>query len=121
MSNDQERVICAMSGGVDSSVAAKLLVDAGYDVMGVTMKLFDSDGVILEEGSRTCCSLEDVEDARAVAFGLGIPYQVFNYTDTFGTCVIDRFCQAYLEGHTPNPCIDCNRFLKFGALQQRRR
>ena len=121
MSNEQERVICAMSGGVDSSVAAKLLVDAGYDVMGVTMKLFDSDGVILEEGSRTCCSLEDVEDARAVAFGLGIPYQVFNYTDTFGTCVIDRFCQAYLEGHTPNPCIDCNRFLKFGALQQRRR
>ena len=106
MSNDQERVICAMSGGVDSSVAAKLLVDAGYDVMGVTMKLFDSDGVILEEGSRTCCSLEDVEDARAVAFGLGIPYQVFNYTDTFGTCVIDRFCQAYLGGRTPNPCID---------------
>ena len=76
MSNKQERVICAMSGGVDSSVAAKLLVDAGYDVMGVTMKLFDSDGVILEEGSRTCCSLEDVEDARAVAFGLGIPIRL---------------------------------------------
>ena len=121
MGNKQERVICAMSGGVDSSVAAKLLVDADYDVMGVTMKLFDSDGVILEEGSRTCCSLEDVEDARNVAFGLGIPYHVFNYTDTFGTCVVDRFCQAYLEGRTPNPCIDCNRFLKFEALQQRRR
>lgn len=121
MGNKQERVICAMSGGVDSSVAAKLLVDAGYDVMGVTMKLFDSDGVILEEGSRTCCSLEDVEDARNVAFELGVPYHVFNYTDTFGTCVVDRFCQAYLEGRTPNPCIDCNRFLKFEALQQRRR
>ena len=117
----QERVICAMSGGVDSSVAAKLLVDAGYEVMGATMKLFDSDGVILEEGSRTCCSLEDVEDARGVAFSLGIPYHVFNYTDTFGTCVVDRFCRAYLEGRTPNPCIDCNRFLKFEALQQRRR
>lgn len=121
MTNNPERVICAMSGGVDSSVAAKLLVDQGYDVMGVTMKLFDSDGVILEEGSRTCCSLEDVEDARAVAFGLGIPYQVFNYTDTFGRCVVDRFCRAYLQGRTPNPCIDCNRFLKFDALQQRRR
>lgn len=121
MSNDPKRVICAMSGGVDSSVAAKLLVDAGYDVMGVTMKLFDSDGVILEEGSRTCCSLEDVEDARGVAFNLGIPYHVFNYTDTFGKCVVDRFCEAYLEGRTPNPCIDCNRFLKFEALQQRRR
>ena len=121
MGNKRERVICAMSGGVDSSVAAKLLVDAGYDVMGVTMKLFDSDGVILEEGSRTCCSLEDVEDARNVAFGLGIPYHVFNYTDTFGSCVVDRFCEAYLEGRTPNPCIDCNRFLKFEALQQRRR
>ena len=121
MEGKQERVICAMSGGVDSSVAAKLLVDAGYDVMGVTMKLFDSDGVILEGGSRTCCSLEDVEDARAVAFSLGIPYHVFNYTDTFGTCVVDKFCQAYLEGRTPNPCIDCNRFLKFEALQRRRR
>lgn len=103
MSNEQERVICAMSGGVDSSVAAKLLVDAGYDVMGVTMKLFDSDGVILEEGSRTCCSLEDVEDARAVAFGLGIPYQVFNYTDTFGTGVIDRFARRTWGGAHPTP------------------
>lgn len=73
MSYEQERVICARSGGVDSSVAAKLLVDAGYDVMGVTMKLFDSDGVILEEGSRTCCSLDDVEDARAVALAWAFP------------------------------------------------
>lgn len=118
---NSERVICAMSGGVDSSVAAKLLVDAGYDVLGATMKLFDSDGVILEEGSRTCCSLEDVEDARSVAFGLGIPYRVLNYTATFGSCVVDRFCEAYLNGLTPNPCIDCNRYLKFEALQQRRR
>lgn len=110
-----------MSGGVDSSVAAKLLVDAGYDVLGATMKLFDSDGVILEEGSRTCCSLDDVEDARSVAFGLGVPYRVLNYTATFGSCVIDRFCEAYLTGLTPNPCIDCNRYLKFEALQQRRR
>ncbi len=116
-----KRVICAMSGGVDSSVAAKLLVDSGFDVMGVTMKLFDSDGIVLEEESRTCCSLEDVEDARSVAFNLGIPYHVFNYSDSFGTCVIDKFCDSYLQGRTPNPCIDCNRYLKFGALQQRRR
>lgn len=109
-----------MSGGVDSSVAAKLLVDAGYEVMGLTMKLFDSDGVILEEGCRTCCSLEDVEDARSVAYNLGIPYHVFNYTDTFGSCVVDRFCNEYLAGRTPNPCIDCNRYLKFEALQKRR-
>ncbi len=115
-----KRVICAMSGGVDSSVAAKLLVDSGFDVMGVTMKLFDDDGVVLEEGSRTCCSLEDVEDARSVAFRLGIPYHVFNYRDSFGTYVVDKFCSSYLEGLTPNPCIDCNRYLKFGALQQRR-
>lgn len=118
---EAERVICAMSGGVDSSVAAKLLVDRGYEVLGATMKLFDSDGVILEEGSRTCCSLEDVEDARAVARRLGIPYRVFNYTGLFEQDVIDRFCEAYLGGKTPNPCIDCNRYLKFGALQQRRR
>lgn len=115
-----KRVICAMSGGVDSSVAAKLLADSGFDVMGVTMKLFDDDGVVLEEGSRTCCSLEDVEDARSVAFRLGIPYHVFNYRDGFGTYVVDKFCNSYLEGRTPNPCIDCNRYLKFGALQQRR-
>lgn len=119
--NQGNRVIMAMSGGVDSSVAAKLLVDAGFDVMGITMKLFDNDGVMPAEGSRTCCSLEDVEDARSVAFRLGIPYHVFNYTAKFGSCVIDRFCDAYLSGETPNPCIDCNRFLKFDALQQRRR
>ncbi len=121
MAEVTEKVICAMSGGVDSSVAAKLLVDAGFDVMGVTMKLFDNDGVILEEGNRTCCSLEDVEDARNVAYRLGIPYHVFNYTDSFGSCVVDKFCNSYLCGRTPNPCIDCNRYLKFGALQQRRR
>ena len=119
MSNEQERVICAMSGGVDSSVAAKLLVDAGYDVMGVTMKLFDSDGVILEEGSRTCCSLEDVEDARSVAFRLRIPYYVFNFSDEFRRQVMDRFADAYGQGRTPNPCIDCNRYLKFRHLYDR--
>ncbi len=115
------RVLCAMSGGVDSSVAAKLLVDAGYDVMGVTMKLFDNDDIFLGEENRTCCSLDDVEDARGVAARLGIPYCVFNYKGKFETCVIARFCEGYLRGETPNPCIDCNRFLKFEALQQRRR
>lgn len=114
------KVLCAMSGGVDSSVAAKLLVDAQYEVMGITMKLFDNDGVIPDEGSRTCCSLEDVEDARSVAFKLGIPYHVFNYTESFSSHVIDKFCESYLRGRTPNPCIDCNRYLKFNALQRRR-
>lgn len=117
----KERVLCAMSGGVDSSVAATILTQSGYDVMGVTMKLFDNDGIELETDSRTCCSLDDVEDARSVAARLGIPYHVFNYKGTFKSYVIERFCQSYLNGQTPNPCIDCNRFLKFDALQQRRR
>ncbi len=119
--SQNRRVLCAMSGGVDSSVAAQLLVDAGYDVMGVTMKLFDNDGIFLDEENRTCCSLDDVEDARSVAVRLGIPYHVFNYKGKFETCVIARFCEGYLRGETPNPCIDCNRFLKFEALQQRRK
>lgn len=113
----------AMSGGVDSSVSALLLRDAGYTVCGCTMKLFDNDagqagGAIIGESS--CCSQRDVEDARQVALDLGIEHFTFNYTGTFGRDVIDRFCSAYVQGRTPNPCIDCNRYLKFQALQQRR-
>ncbi len=120
----RQKVLVAMSGGVDSSVAALLLRDAGYDATGVTMKLFDNEvagaGGSCVVGESTCCSQSDVEDARQVAFGLGLEHFTFNYTATFGCDVIDRFCDAYLHGRTPNPCIDCNRYLKFAALQKRR-
>ncbi len=122
--NTRERVLVAMSGGVDSSVAALLLRDAGFDAAGATMKLFDNEvagaGGSCVVGESTCCSQSDVEDARQVAFGLGLEHFTFNFMGTFGTEVIDRFCNAYLGGRTPNPCIDCNRYLKFAALQRRR-
>ena len=115
-----ERVLVAMSGGVDSSVAALLLHDAGYDVEGVTLKLFEND-VVEAVDSQTCCSLADAEDARNVCLELGVLHSIYNFVRTFSSCVIDRFCDAYLTGRTPNPCIDCNRYVKFEALQQRRR
>ena len=110
----------AMSGGVDSSVAALLLRDAGFDAVGVTLRLFDND-VPAAGAESACCSLSDVEDARQVALDLGIEHFTFNFTGVFGREVIDRFCEAYLQGRTPNPCIDCNRHVKFAALQERRR
>ncbi|WP_302963800.1 tRNA 2-thiouridine(34) synthase MnmA [uncultured Adlercreutzia sp.] len=113
-------VMMAMSGGVDSSVAALLLSEAGYAVTGATMKLFGAD-VVEPDCDSSCCSADDVEDARAVCRRLGVPHYTFNFGDLFGEAVIDRFCAAYLGGTTPNPCIDCNRFLKFDALQRRRR
>lgn len=113
-------VMMAMSGGVDSSVAALLLDEAGYAVTGVTMKLFGAD-VVAPDCDSSCCSLDDVEDARAVCRRLGVPHYTFNFGELFGEAVIGRFCDAYLGGATPNPCIDCNRFLKFEALQRRRR
>lgn len=116
---DRKRVLSAMSGGVDSSVATLLLRDAGYEVAGVTLRLFGND--VLPDGAESsCCSISDVEDARQVAFGLGLEHFTFNFTDVFGHEVMDRFCDAYLHGRTPNPCIDCNRYVKFAALQQRR-
>lgn len=111
----KNRAIIAMSGGVDSSVAAYLMKQAGYECMGATMKLFNNDdaGVSRE---KSCCSLEDVEDARSVAYKIGIPYHVFNFSDNFRKEVIERFICAYENGMTPNPCIDCNRYLKFDKL-----
>ena len=108
--------LIAMSGGVDSSVAAWLTQQAGFSCIGATMRLFDrTPGG--EEGK--CCSLDDVEDARSVAFRLGIPFYVFNFTEQFRQQVMDKFVRCYECGLTPNPCIDCNRHLKFEALLQR--
>lgn len=112
------RALIAMSGGVDSSVAAYLMKQRGFDCIGVTMKLFSNEEIGCSR-AKTCCSLEDVEDARSVAYRLGIPYYVFNFTEDFGRQVIDRFVAAYENGATPNPCIDCNRYLKFERLYRR--
>ena len=112
------KVIIAMSGGVDTSVAALLMRERGYTCIGATMKLFHNEDVGLCR-EHTCCSLEDVEDARSVAYALDMPYYVFNFSDRFKTDVIDRFVSAYEHGVTPNPCIDCNRYLKFDKLFQR--
>ena len=110
--------LIAMSGGVDSSVAAYLMKKQGFDCIGVTMKLFENTDINISR-SRTCCSLEDVEDARSVAARLNIPFYVFNFTAEFKEQVIKRFIEAYKNGETPNPCIDCNRFLKFEKLLTR--
>lgn len=109
-----------MSGGVDSSVAALLLKQQGYSCAGCTMRLYDNQEAGLSS-CRTCCSLEDVEDARATAFRLGIPYHVLNLKDDFRSAVMKKFAFCYENGLTPNPCIDCNRHLKFGVLLDRAR
>ena len=116
--DSKKKVLVAMSGGVDSSVTAKLLLDAGYDVAGATMHLYSNDDIGIER-TKTCCSLDDVEDAREVAYKLGIPFHVFNFADSFKECVMDKFVNTYLDGGTPNPCIDCNRELKFGKFLER--
>lgn len=107
-----------MSGGVDSSVAAYLMKDAGYDCIGTTMKLFHNEDIGISR-AHTCCSLDDVEDARNVAASLDIPYYVFNFSERFQEEVMDKFVRSYENGMTPNPCIDCNRYLKFEYLYQR--
>ena len=106
-------VMCAMSGGVDSSVAALLLRDAGHQVVGVTMKLWGGDS------DTGCCSVSDVDDARRVAQQLGLDHLVFNFGDDFDTHVVDPYVQAHAEGVTPNPCIECNRSVKFARLAER--
>ena len=109
------KALIAMSGGVDSSVAAYLIKQQGFDCIGATMKLFANEDIGINAG-KTCCSLDDVEDARAVSHKLGIPFYVFNFTADFRKHVIGRFIHAYQNGETPNPCIDCNRFMKFEKL-----
>ena len=113
-----KKALIAMSGGVDSSLAAKLMMDGGYDCIGCTMKLYHNEDAGLER-SRTCCSLDDVEDAKSVAYKLGMPFYVFNFTDAFRDTVIRKFIESYAKGITPNPCIDCNRYMKFDKLYER--
>ena len=108
------KVMIGMSGGVDSSVAAFLLKEQGYDCVGVTMKLYAG-----ENADSTCCGLDDVEDAKSVCRKMGIPHYTFNFQDAFARDVIKPFAAEYEAGRTPNPCIACNRFLKFGALWRR--
>jgi tRNA-specific 2-thiouridylase len=109
-----ERALIAMSGGVDSAVAAILMQEAGYECIGATMKLIAS-------GGSKCCSLQDINDARAAAWKLGIPHYVMNYTEDFTRHVIEPFIESYKKGETPNPCIECNRHLKFPLLLHRAR
>jgi len=111
-----EQVLVGMSGGVDSSVTAMLLMEQ-FDVAGATMKLFDSSDIVTE--GKTCCSITDVEDARRVCHRLGVPHHVFNFTELFHQEVMARFAEGYAQGETPNPCIDCNRFVKFPQLLRR--
>ena len=111
----KQRVLVAMSGGVDSSVTAFLLKSQGYDCLGATMRLTCSRSFD-DMGERSCCSLRDLEDAEAVCARLGIPWQAVDFRETFSRRVIDKFVRTYEDGRTPNPCIDCNRYLKFGAL-----
>lgn len=111
---ENKKALVGMSGGVDSSVAAYLMLRQGYECTGVTMRLYDSP----TEDS-TCCSLDDVEDARAVAAKLGIRHYTFNFTEDFDRQVVRKFVDSYERGLTPNPCIDCNRYLKFDRLLRR--
>jgi tRNA-specific 2-thiouridylase len=138
------KAVIAMSGGVDSSVAAWLMVEQGWECIGVTLKLFASEdigdpaggditggsglqdrGCCSGSGNRSkyrgCCSLADVNDAREVACRLGIPHYVLNFSADFREQVIRRFIETYEQGATPNPCIDCNRFIKFDRLMRRMR
>lgn len=112
-----KKVMVGMSGGVDSSVSALLLKNKGFDVMGVTLKLFSNDDIVeAEKTNKTCCALSDVEDARSVAYKLGFPHLVFNFKDKFRECVMNQFSECYLSGGTPNPCIECNRHIKFDKM-----
>lgn len=114
-----QKVVIGMSGGVDSSVAAFLLKEQGYDVVGVTMQIWQDEASYVQEENGGCCGLSAVDDARRVANQLEIPYYVMNFKDSFKCNVIDYFVQDYLDGKTPNPCIACNRYVKWESLLKR--
>ncbi len=122
MESTKNTVIVGMSGGVDSSVAAALLVEQGYNVIGITIKTFDHDDVGgTVEGDKSCCSLDGINDARSVAAQLGIPHYVMDFSEVFGRAVIDNFMEEYLHGRTPNPCVICNRKIKWEELLRKGR
>lgn len=114
------RVLVGMSGGIDSSVAAALLVEQGYDVIGITIKTYRYEDVGGNVGNdSTCCSLDGINDARRIAQNLGIPHYVVDFSDIFKKNVIDYFVHDYLDGNTPNPCVQCNRTIKWGAMDKK--
>lgn len=113
---DKNRVVIGMSGGVDSAVAAYVLKEQGYEVIGITMKLWEEDEENYAEDYGGCCSLSSVEDARLVCEKLEIPFYVMNYNEQFMETVVDNFLEEYLSGQTPSPCIRCNKFIKFDEL-----
>jgi tRNA-specific 2-thiouridylase len=126
MMSENKSTLIAMSGGVDSSVAALLMQEAGYECIGTTLRLFDNEDTAnycaAENCSaKSCCSLEDVDYARQVCARLDIPFYVFDFSADFRTNVMDRFVSEYEKARTPNPCIDCNRFIKFDRLHDRMR
>ncbi len=111
----RERVIAAMSGGVDSAVAAGLLVESGYDVVGITMKMYAPSR---PAHAKSCCGSSDFDDARRSAATLGVPHYVLDFQETFRRNVVERFVDDYVAGRTPNPCVACNNFVKLGTLAQ---
>ncbi|MCM1048019.1 MAG: tRNA 2-thiouridine(34) synthase MnmA [Clostridiales bacterium] len=115
----KKKVVVGMSGGVDSSVAAYLLIEQGYDVIGVTMQIWQDEDIEVQSQNGGCCGLSAVDDAKMVAGQLNIPHYVMNFKREFKENVVDYFVEAYLQGQTPNPCIACNRYVKWESLLQR--